>query len=261
METQTYRPPADDHLLFEWLRRIDEDPRITRAVGATLRRMALSGDATSGRNCRLNEDEIADALGISRRSLYRHLNSGMGLGYLRQTHKPTLVRKGKGRMARYEICFPTHRRIRYFSAEDLAAISLPVNPSRVPDLRVVVAHDNPESRVPAPGGNVAHDNPSRVPLSAESCDSTTPDAGTLPTSVGPTFGEDSPTPAPPTLDALGLTASDIEQAKQKYPEVDIEDALERFPYVASRPHRPVSDPRTAWRNLIRLMAREQRRTA
>lgn len=150
--------------LFSWQRAVLASC-LPLPVQLTGLRVALDSQQVTGEGVVVNADAVADDLGCSTRTVWRHVGVLTEAEWMIQTSKPTYGgKKSGGRRARYRLVIPSK------------SCDTP---------RCGKSHDPIESCAISPL-DVAGDNTSRVPNRPESCATTTPDVGTLSTSVGTT---------------------------------------------------------------------------
>lgn len=158
-------PEWIDANVFEFLRAAGAHPAVNDRVFHVLTLMALTCRGTSGVDAVVNVDDLAAALRVSERTVWRRLDPVLGT-WLLQTTKPTTGTAGRrGRRARYRL--------------------------RVPAESCVTDERERDTRLPEV---VCHPEQSRVTFSAESCDTTERERGTgIPfvstTSDGPSTAE------------------------------------------------------------------------
>lgn len=160
--------------------------------------VALSGDGTSGLNCRFNQElekRLLVEFDVSRPTLQRDWSALRENGWFTQTRKPTYTGKrngkGTGRQALYRVAFP-RLAMRHDSGE-----------SRVSLGSVPLRFDSPvETEV------VSHPEESRVSYPAKSCLTITSENEALSTSDEPTSDE-------PTCPASHADASTTGQARPR----------------------------------------------
>jgi hypothetical protein len=151
--------------------------------------VALSGDNTTGRNCRLQEKRLVAEFGIHRSTLHRTFTKLRKAGWFEQTKKPVRVAPGQGEMARYRVAWPR------------LELRHDTEPDRVASSAESVRHGEADA-----ASTVSQVEAHRVANQASPCRTGTPDVETPPTSYGPTSDE-------PTYPDAHSSASTTGQAR------------------------------------------------